>query len=61
MLREKLRLYYLINILGDIFILIFSFLIGYLFIWGYFKPNFKIFFFKVSLPSSRAGSSLPFS
>lgn len=48
MLREKLRLYYLINILGDIFILIFSFLIGYLFIWGYFKPNFKIFFFKVS-------------
>src|SRR6476659_2628953 len=48
MLREKLRLYYLINILGDIFILIFSFFIGYLFIWGYFKPNFKIFFFKVS-------------
>jgi len=48
MLREKLRFYSLINLLGDIFILIFSFLIGYLFIWGHFKPNFSIFFFKVS-------------
>src|SRR5690349_23811471 len=48
MLREKLRLYLLINILGDIFLLIFSFLLGYIFIWGHFKPNFQIFFFKVS-------------
>ncbi len=48
MLKEKLRLYLLINILGDIFLLIFSFLLGYIFIWGYFKPNFQIFFFKVS-------------
>src|SRR5450432_3436134 len=48
MLREKLRLYLLINILGDLFLLIFSFLLGYIFIWGEFKPNFLEFFYKVS-------------
>ncbi|MEO5674668.1 MAG: undecaprenyl-phosphate glucose phosphotransferase [Chitinophagales bacterium] len=48
MFKEKLRVYLLLNILGDIFLLIFSFLLGYIFIWGHFKPNFLDFFFKVS-------------
>src|SRR4030095_15584328 len=48
MLSEKFRLYSVINLLGDVFLLIFSFLIGYLLIWGHFKPNFKDFFFKAS-------------
>ncbi len=48
MLREKFRFYSVINLFGDIFLLLFSFLIGYLLIWGHFKPNFKEFFFKAS-------------
>lgn len=48
MLREKFRFYSIINLLGDISLLIISFLVGYLLIWGHFKPNFKEFFFKAS-------------
>lgn len=49
MLRERLRFYSLINLLGDIFLLIFSFILAYLLIWGHFKPNFHTFFLKVSV------------
>ena len=48
MLREKFRFYSLINLIGDISLLILSFLIAYLVNWNHFKPNFTIFFFKVS-------------
>src|SRR5215467_5276053 len=48
MLREKFRFYSLINLIGDISLLIISFLIGYWLNWHHFKPNFPIFFFKVS-------------
>ena len=48
MLREKFRFYSIINLLGDVSLLIISFLVGYLLIWGHFKPNFKEFFFKAS-------------
>lgn len=48
MLREKFRFYSLLNLIGDVGLLIISFLIAYLYIWGNFKPNFPIFFFKVA-------------
>lgn len=48
MIRERLRFYSLVNLLGDIFLLIFSFILAYYLIWGHFKPNFYNFFFKVS-------------
>jgi undecaprenyl-phosphate galactose phosphotransferase/putative colanic acid biosynthesis UDP-glucose lipid carrier transferase len=48
MLREKFRFYSLINLIGDVTLLIGSFLLAYLMIWDNFKPNFPIFFFKVS-------------
>lgn len=49
MLREKFRLYSIINLFGDIFLLLLSFLLGYLIIWGDFKANFRDFFLQASL------------
>lgn len=49
MIREKFRLYSVINLLGDLILLLFSFLLGYLIIWGGIKVNFKNFFIQASL------------
>ncbi|HYV95216.1 MAG TPA: hypothetical protein VE978_25805 [Chitinophagales bacterium] len=49
MIRERLRLYSLLNLAGDVFLLIFSFILAYLLIWGHFKPNFQIYFLKASV------------
>jgi putative colanic acid biosysnthesis UDP-glucose lipid carrier transferase len=46
--KEKFRFYAFLNLVGDISLLIFSFLVGYLIIWGHFKPNFPVFFVKIS-------------
>lgn len=48
MFREKLRAFAIVNLIGDLLLLLVSFLIAYLMIWGHFRPNFDIFFFKVS-------------
>jgi Undecaprenyl-phosphate glucose phosphotransferase len=48
MLREKLRFYSLINLIGDVALLMISFLIAYFAIWGQIRPNFPSFFIKAS-------------
>ncbi|HUM48161.1 MAG TPA: undecaprenyl-phosphate glucose phosphotransferase [Chitinophagales bacterium] len=49
MIREKFRLYSIINLFGDIILLVFSFLLGYLIIWGDFKANFRDFFLQATI------------
>ena len=49
MFTEKLRFNSLVNPAADAFLLISSFIIAYLFIWGHFKPEFGIYFFKASV------------
>lgn len=49
MIREKFRLYSIANLLGDIFLLLLSFLIGYLIIWGEIKSNFRELFIQASI------------
>lgn len=48
MLREKFRLYSIINLFGDLTLLLFSFLIGYLILWGEIKANFRNIFLQAS-------------
>ncbi|MCS6916886.1 MAG: undecaprenyl-phosphate glucose phosphotransferase [Chitinophagales bacterium] len=48
MFREKFRAFALLSLAGDLTILLLSFLSAYLIIWGHFRPNFDIFFLKVS-------------
>ena len=44
---KTFRFYSLLNLTGDVFLLIFSFILSYLFIWGNFKPNFQYYFLNV--------------
>ncbi|MEO6166273.1 MAG: undecaprenyl-phosphate glucose phosphotransferase [Chitinophagales bacterium] len=48
MIREKFRLYSIINLVGDLILLLSSFLLGYLMIWGDFKSNFRDFFLQAT-------------
>jgi hypothetical protein len=48
MFQEKLRFYSKLNLVGDILLLIVSFILAYLFIWGHFRPNVQIYFLRVS-------------
>jgi len=48
MIREKFRLYSFVNLFGDIILLLFSFFLGYLVIWGGIKPNFRDFVLQAS-------------
>lgn len=49
MIQERLRFYSLLNLAADVFLLIASFFLAYLFIWGHFKPSFTSFFIKASV------------
>ncbi|MCS6991266.1 MAG: undecaprenyl-phosphate glucose phosphotransferase [Chitinophagales bacterium] len=48
MFREKLRAFAFLSLAGDLLLLLGSFLVAYMIIWGHFRPNFEVFFFKVS-------------
>ncbi len=48
MLKDKLRFYAVLKLVTDIALLIGSFFLAYWLIWGTFRPNFEIFFLKVS-------------
>jgi FlaA1/EpsC-like NDP-sugar epimerase len=48
MITERLRFYSWLNQVGDIFLLIFSFILACILIWGsHFRPDFPIYFIKV--------------
>jgi len=46
---EKSRLYSLVNPAADVFLLIASFFLAYLFIWGHFRPDLGKYFITASV------------